>query len=248
MTSSSKTNSPNFKRKTAIMSVKYPNYVNLTSSSREQPNERTLSPPPRKKSLSPPQAPSKSISSKRTHYTSSSSPSESPTPTYVAPSPKLRFVIPIKFEHQELPPRQLHPRIHQKHWTDPGGIMNSLFLRLYILNGDQSHDKRRIKRFVITSSRRAYRNLKVHEVVMEKDSEIYRGKKERVKSIALQAKKDSSDDETSTSRSDDEEYSMVIPVSKPSSLAIVQNHLATKIKRPSLEVLGAIAKIDRQKS
>ncbi|GKE57117.1 hypothetical protein Tco_1496302, partial [Tanacetum coccineum] len=28
-------------------------------------------------------------------------------------------------------------------------------------------------------------NLKVHEVVMEKDSEIYRGKKERVKSIAL---------------------------------------------------------------
>ncbi|GKB29437.1 hypothetical protein Tco_0868838 [Tanacetum coccineum] len=40
-------------------------------------------------------------------------------------------------------------------------------------------------------------NLKVHEVVMEKDSEIYRGKKERVKSIALKAKKESSDDETS---------------------------------------------------
>ncbi|GJU99706.1 hypothetical protein Tco_1328977 [Tanacetum coccineum] len=43
-------------------------------------------------------------------------------------------------------------------------------------------------------------NLKVHEVVMEKDFEIYRGKKERVKSIALKAKKDSSDDETSTSK------------------------------------------------
>ncbi|GJU86953.1 hypothetical protein Tco_1294499 [Tanacetum coccineum] len=56
------------------MSVKYPNYVNLTSLSEEQPNERTPSPPPRKKSLSPPQAPSKSISSKSTHYTSSSSP------------------------------------------------------------------------------------------------------------------------------------------------------------------------------
>ncbi|GJV99543.1 hypothetical protein Tco_1554795, partial [Tanacetum coccineum] len=42
-------------------------------------------------------------------------------------------------------------------------------------------------------------NLKVHEVVMEKDSEIYRGKMERVKSIALKAKKESSDDETSTS-------------------------------------------------
>ncbi|GJS00616.1 hypothetical protein Tco_0317124 [Tanacetum coccineum] len=56
------------------MSVKYPNYVNLTSSSEEQPNERTPSPPPRKKSLSPPQAPSKSISRKSTHYTSSLSP------------------------------------------------------------------------------------------------------------------------------------------------------------------------------
>ncbi|GJV87070.1 retrovirus-related pol polyprotein from transposon TNT 1-94 [Tanacetum coccineum] len=53
-------------------------------------------------------------------------------------------------------------------------------------------------------------NLKVHEVVMEKDSEIYRGKKERVKSISLRAKKESSDDETSTSGSDDEEYDMAV--------------------------------------
>nr|GEY87978.1 hypothetical protein [Tanacetum cinerariifolium] len=56
------------------MSVKYPTYVNITSSSEKQPNERTPSPPPRKKSLSPPQAPSKSIYSKSTYYTSSSSP------------------------------------------------------------------------------------------------------------------------------------------------------------------------------
>nr|GEV02556.1 zf-CCHC domain-containing protein/UBN2 domain-containing protein [Tanacetum cinerariifolium] len=53
-------------------------------------------------------------------------------------------------------------------------------------------------------------NLKVHEVVMEKDSKIYRGKKERIKSIALKAKKKSNDDETSTSKSDDEEYAMAI--------------------------------------
>ncbi|GJW13935.1 hypothetical protein Tco_0018068 [Tanacetum coccineum] len=53
-------------------------------------------------------------------------------------------------------------------------------------------------------------NLKVHEVVMEKDSEIYKGKKERVKSIALKAKKESSDDETLTSGSDDEEYAMAV--------------------------------------
>ncbi|GKF20615.1 hypothetical protein Tco_0069253 [Tanacetum coccineum] len=91
------------------MSVKYPNYVNLTSSSEEQPNERTPSPSPRKKSLSPPQALSKSISSKSTHYTSSSPSSESPTPTHVAPPPKLWFVILIKLEPQELPPPQMSP-------------------------------------------------------------------------------------------------------------------------------------------
>ncbi|GKA08013.1 zf-CCHC domain-containing protein [Tanacetum coccineum] len=34
-------------------------------------------------------------------------------------------------------------------------------------------------------------NLKVHEVIMENDSEIYKGKKDRVKFIALKAKKES---------------------------------------------------------
>ncbi|GKA36866.1 zf-CCHC domain-containing protein [Tanacetum coccineum] len=53
-------------------------------------------------------------------------------------------------------------------------------------------------------------NLKVHEVVMEKDSEIYKGKKKRIKSIALKAKKESSDDKTLTFGSDDEEYAMAI--------------------------------------
>ncbi|GJW37327.1 hypothetical protein Tco_0060247 [Tanacetum coccineum] len=51
-------------------------------------------------------------------------------------------------------------------------------------------------------------NLKVHKVVMENDSEIYRSKKERVKSVSFKAKKESSDDETLTSRSDDKEYYM----------------------------------------
>nr|GEX27246.1 hypothetical protein [Tanacetum cinerariifolium] len=67
------------------MSVKYLNYVNLTSLSKEQPNERTPSPPPRKKSLSPPQALSKSISSKSTHYTSSSSPKPQELPPLQMP-------------------------------------------------------------------------------------------------------------------------------------------------------------------
>nr|GEW53390.1 zf-CCHC domain-containing protein/UBN2 domain-containing protein [Tanacetum cinerariifolium] len=53
-------------------------------------------------------------------------------------------------------------------------------------------------------------NLKEHEVVIEKDFKIYKGKRERIKSIALKAKKESSDDETSTSGSDDEEYAMAV--------------------------------------
>nr|GEU61962.1 UBN2 domain-containing protein [Tanacetum cinerariifolium] len=53
-------------------------------------------------------------------------------------------------------------------------------------------------------------NLKVHEVVMKKDSKICIVKKERVKPIALKAKKEFSDDKTSTSRSDDEEYAMAV--------------------------------------
>nr|GEZ56000.1 DUF4219 domain-containing protein/UBN2 domain-containing protein [Tanacetum cinerariifolium] len=55
-------------------------------------------------------------------------------------------------------------------------------------------------------------NLKVHEVVMENDFKNFRGKKERVKSIALKAKKESSDDETLTSESDDKEYDMAVRI------------------------------------
>ncbi|GJV79535.1 zf-CCHC domain-containing protein [Tanacetum coccineum] len=51
-------------------------------------------------------------------------------------------------------------------------------------------------------------NLKLHELVMKKDSRIYKGKKERVKYISLKSKKESSNDETSTSGSDDKEYVM----------------------------------------
>ncbi|GJS49370.1 hypothetical protein Tco_0599491 [Tanacetum coccineum] len=39
-------------------------------------------------------------------------------------------------------------------------------------------------------------NLKVNEVIMEKDYEIYKGKKDKMNSISLKAKKESSDDET----------------------------------------------------
>ncbi|GJX28904.1 hypothetical protein Tco_0236983 [Tanacetum coccineum] len=49
------------------------------------------------------------------------------------------------------------------------------------------------------------RNLKVHEMIIKKDSEIVKAKGER-KSLALKDKKESSDEESSTSGSKDEEY------------------------------------------
>ncbi|GJW75926.1 zf-CCHC domain-containing protein [Tanacetum coccineum] len=52
-------------------------------------------------------------------------------------------------------------------------------------------------------------NLKVHEMIIKKDSEIVKGKGER-KSLALKAKKESSDEECSTSESEDEEYAMAV--------------------------------------
>ncbi|GJZ44554.1 zf-CCHC domain-containing protein [Tanacetum coccineum] len=50
-------------------------------------------------------------------------------------------------------------------------------------------------------------NLKVHEMIIKKDSDIVKAKVE-MKSLALKAKKESSDEECSTSRSEDEEYAM----------------------------------------
>ncbi|GJS22604.1 hypothetical protein Tco_0451236 [Tanacetum coccineum] len=52
-------------------------------------------------------------------------------------------------------------------------------------------------------------NLKVHEMIIKKDYEIVKAKGER-KYLALMAKKESSDEECSTSRSKDEEYAMAV--------------------------------------
>nr|GEW29941.1 alpha/beta hydrolases superfamily protein [Tanacetum cinerariifolium] len=121
---------------------------------------------------------------------------------------------------------QLHLWIHQKHWTDlrDSGSMSRMFdsprtdLKFKRKFLRALHPKWRAKVTAIEESKyllslaldELIGNLKVHEVVMEKDSKIYRGKNERVKSIALKAKKESSDDETSTSGSNDEEYAMAI--------------------------------------
>ncbi|GJW75333.1 zf-CCHC domain-containing protein [Tanacetum coccineum] len=52
-------------------------------------------------------------------------------------------------------------------------------------------------------------NLKVHEMTIKKDSEIVKAKGER-KSLALKDKKESSDEECSTSESEDKEYAMAV--------------------------------------
>nr|GEW29627.1 zf-CCHC domain-containing protein/UBN2 domain-containing protein [Tanacetum cinerariifolium] len=51
-------------------------------------------------------------------------------------------------------------------------------------------------------------NLKVYEEVIKKDSETVKSKREQSKSIALKARKESSDDDSSTFDSEDEKYAM----------------------------------------
>ncbi|GJT24978.1 hypothetical protein Tco_0894915 [Tanacetum coccineum] len=63
------------------------------------------------------------------------------------------------------------------------------------------------KDFTSLSLDELIKNLKVHEMITKKDSEIVNAKGER-KSLALKAKKESSDEECSISRSEDEEYTM----------------------------------------
>nr|GEV29030.1 zf-CCHC domain-containing protein/DUF4219 domain-containing protein/UBN2 domain-containing protein [Tanacetum cinerariifolium] len=54
------------------------------------------------------------------------------------------------------------------------------------------------------------RNLKVYEVIIKKDSEMVKGKKEKSRSLSLKDKKESSDEDSSTLDSQDEEYDMAM--------------------------------------
>ncbi|GKD73841.1 zf-CCHC domain-containing protein [Tanacetum coccineum] len=53
-------------------------------------------------------------------------------------------------------------------------------------------------------------NLKVYEVIIKKDSEMVKGKREQNRSLALKAKKESSDEDSSTFDSEDEEYATTV--------------------------------------
>ncbi|GKC17207.1 hypothetical protein Tco_1013989 [Tanacetum coccineum] len=51
-------------------------------------------------------------------------------------------------------------------------------------------------------------NMKVYEVIIKKDSEMVKDKKEQSRSLALKEKKKSSDEDSSTSNSENEEYAI----------------------------------------
>ncbi|GJV15530.1 hypothetical protein Tco_1360853 [Tanacetum coccineum] len=53
-------------------------------------------------------------------------------------------------------------------------------------------------------------NLKVYEVIIKKDSKMVKGKREQSRSLALKAKNESSDKESSIFDSEDEEYAMAV--------------------------------------
>nr|GEY96279.1 reverse transcriptase domain-containing protein [Tanacetum cinerariifolium] len=53
-------------------------------------------------------------------------------------------------------------------------------------------------------------NLKVYELIIKKDSEIVKGKREQSRSLTLKTKKESSDEESLTFESEDEEYVMAV--------------------------------------
>nr|GEU55318.1 UBN2 domain-containing protein [Tanacetum cinerariifolium] len=53
-------------------------------------------------------------------------------------------------------------------------------------------------------------NLKVYEEVIKKDSETVKSKREKSRYIALKARKEYSDDDSSTYDSEDEEYAMAV--------------------------------------
>nr|GEU45603.1 UBN2 domain-containing protein [Tanacetum cinerariifolium] len=54
------------------------------------------------------------------------------------------------------------------------------------------------------------RNLKDYKVIIKKDSKMVKGKREQSRSLALKAKKESSDEDSSISDSEDEEYAMAV--------------------------------------
>ncbi|GJX35957.1 hypothetical protein Tco_0247514 [Tanacetum coccineum] len=79
-------------------------------------------------------------------------------------------------------------------------------------------------------------NLKVYEVIIKKDSEMLKGKREQSRSLALKAKKESSDEESSAFDSKDEEYVMAVRdfknFFKRRGRCVDPNHLIREFPKP----------------
>nr|GEU53071.1 alpha/beta hydrolases superfamily protein [Tanacetum cinerariifolium] len=82
------------------------------------------------------------------------------------------------------------------------------FLGLYILNGEQ-RSRRSKSHLTSLSLDELTGNLKVYKLIIKKDSEIVKDKGE-MRSPSLKAKKESSDEESSNFKSEDEEYAMEV--------------------------------------
>ncbi|GJZ14420.1 zf-CCHC domain-containing protein, partial [Tanacetum coccineum] len=80
-------------------------------------------------------------------------------------------------------------------------------------------------------------NLKVYEVIIKKDSEMVKGKREQNRYLALKAKKESSDEDSLTSNSKDEEYAMAVrdfkKFFKRRGIFVRQLHDERKSSKPS---------------
>nr|GEU38641.1 hypothetical protein [Tanacetum cinerariifolium] len=82
------------------------------------------------------------------------------------------------------------------------------------------------KNYVRKFLRALHPKWRAKEVLIKKDSEIVKGKKEQSRSLALKAKTESSDEESLTSKSEDEEYVMAVKDSKKFSIDEVDSLLA----------------------
>nr|GEU75444.1 transposase, Ptta/En/Spm, transposase, Tnp1/En/Spm-like protein [Tanacetum cinerariifolium] len=68
-------------------------------------------------------------------------------------------------------------------------------------------------------------NLKVYEVIIKKDSEMVKGKREQNRSLALKAKRESSDEDSLTSDSEDEKYAMATRRQPSPSSSLSRSHV-----------------------
>ncbi|GJS11820.1 retrovirus-related pol polyprotein from transposon TNT 1-94 [Tanacetum coccineum] len=100
---------------------------------------------------------------------------------------------------------------------------------------------KRIKRLDITISYELIGNFKVYEMIIKKDSEIVKEKVER-KSLALKAKKESSDEECSTFDSENEEYAMAVKDFKKFFKRRGKEN-AAELTKPSEQIYNRIRKI-----